>query len=117
RPPVGLDPSPDYEVVSQSGKRVVVRTFRPRPFALSGRTEGVAFRNLIVPVRSVLKPKDDLQPAPLAPPRAEPYPRIASMLLAIAGALAALAWLAAWLVSKRRRDAEEQAMVPQLPPL
>jgi hypothetical protein len=117
RQPVALDPSPDYEIVSQSGNRVVVRTFRPKPFALSGRTEGVAFRNLVVPVRSVLKPKDDLQPAPLAPPRAEPYPRIAMTLIAIAAALAALAWLAAWLMAKRRRAAVDATAVPQLPPL
>ena len=114
---VALDPSPDYEVMSQSGNRVVVRTFRPKPFALSGRTEGVAFRNLVVPVRSVLKPKDDLQPAPLAPPHAEPYPRIATTLIAIAAALAALAWLAAWLVAKRRRSVAAAAAMPQLPPL
>jgi hypothetical protein len=117
RQPVALDPSPDYEVLSQSGNRVVVRTFQPKPFALSGRTEGVAFRNLVVPVRSVLKPKDDLQPAPLAPPRAEPYPRIASIAIAVAAALAVLAWLAVWLLARRRRGAEEKANVPQLPPL
>ncbi|HWS72562.1 MAG TPA: hypothetical protein VN605_10630 [Thermoanaerobaculia bacterium] len=117
RQPVALDLSPDYEIVSQRGNRVVVRTFQPKPIALSGRTEGVAFRNLVVPVRSVLKPKDDLQPAPLAPPRAEPYPRIANVMLGIAGALVALAWLAAWLVARRRRGAEDAAVVPQLPPL
>lgn len=117
RQPVALDPSPDYEVVTQSGNRVVVRTFHPKPFALSGRTQGVAFRNLVVPVRSVLKEKDDLQPAPLSPPVAEPFPRIASFALAIAAAFAALAWLAAWLVARRRRNAAAADAVPQLPPL
>ncbi|MCU1349288.1 MAG: hypothetical protein JWO56_2318 [Acidobacteria bacterium] len=115
RQPAALNPSPDYEIVSQSGNRIVIRTFRPGPLALSGRTGDVAFRNLAVPVTSVLKPKDDLQPAPLAPPRAEPYPRIAWYLIAIAGALAALAWLAVWWRARRR--AAEAAPVPQLPPL
>src|SRR5512140_2993993 len=73
--PVALDRSLAYEIVSQRGNTAVVRTFEPKPFALSGTTGGVEFRNLVVPVRSVLAPKDSLQPAPLAPPHPLPMPR------------------------------------------
>src|SRR5437660_4401603 len=58
REPVVLDPSPQYEIVSTDGKRVVVRTFSAKPFALSGHAGQVKFRNLVVPVQSVLKAKD-----------------------------------------------------------
>ena len=54
RAPVVLDASQDYELVQQDGNFVVVRTFRPRPFALSGTIGNVRFRGLIVPVASVL---------------------------------------------------------------
>src|SRR5436309_498700 len=72
RQPVTLDPSPSYELVSQAGGRVVVRTFEPRPLALSGTTGEVRFRNLVVPVRSVLQPSDSMQPSPLQAPRPRP---------------------------------------------
>jgi len=114
RQPVALTRSPGYEIVSQQGNRVVIRTFQPKPLALSGRAGGVAFRNLILPVRSVLRPKDDLQPAPLAPPRAEPHPRIAWWLLAIAAGLAILSWAGVWLRARRR--AASAVAVRQLPP-
>ena len=35
--PVALDPSTDYEVVSRSGNRVVIRTFAPHTIAVTGR--------------------------------------------------------------------------------
>jgi len=72
--PVMLDPSTAYEVVSRKGNRVVVRTFEPKPIALSGVSGGIRFHNLNVPIRSVLKPKDKLEPAPLRPPRGVPRP-------------------------------------------
>ena len=90
--PVVLDPPAAYEIVSQKGNRVVVRTFEPKPIALSGVSGGVRFRNLNVPIRSVLKPKDKLDPAPLQPPRQVPYPREPFVAIGIA----ALAAIAAW---------------------
>lgn len=99
--PVTLDRSAAYEVVEQQGGRVVVRTFEPKPFSMSGTMGKVRFRNLVVPVKSVLKPQDSLQPAPLVPPRPVPYPRAPFVAIAIAAAVAALAWLAAWWRSRR----------------
>ena len=73
--PVKLDPSPAYEVLAEEGRTVIVRTFTPKPFEVTGTTEDVRFRNLVIPVRSVLKQNDDLKPAPLTAPAATPYPR------------------------------------------
>lgn len=114
RRPVVLDTSPHYEIVSQVGNRVVVRTFEPKPFALSGRTGDVRFRNLVVPVRSVLEPGDDLQPAPLRPPHPVAYPRLPAIAIGIATFVAAAAWLAAWLLVRRKRAAAvaEEPMDP-----
>lgn len=110
--PVTLDPSPDYEIVSAQGRRVVVRTFTPRPFALSGTVGNVRFRNLIVPIHSVLKSNDDLKAAPLVPPRAVPYPRNAWIAIGIAAFLAAAAWTLVWWRSRVRIE----KLVPALPP-
>jgi len=116
--PVKLDPSPAYEVVTgvvrASGAprearqsraplqhQVVVRTFAPRPFTLSGTTGGVRFRNLTVPVRSVLKQNDDLVPAPLTPPHAIPYPRAPFIAIAIAALFAIATWALAWVLARR----------------
>ena len=98
--PVVLDPSMAYEIVSQSGNRVVVRTFEPKPIALSGVSGGVRFRNLNVPIRSVLQPKDKLEPAPLQPPRQIPYPRAPFVAIGIAAVLAAVAWGVVLLVAR-----------------
>jgi hypothetical protein len=99
--PVTLDASPEYEVVSRNGNRVVVRTFAPKPFALSGVTGNVRFRNLKVPVQSVLGANDPLKPAPLVPPREVPYPRAPFIAIAVAALCALAAWLAVWRRSKR----------------
>jgi len=109
-----VNPSPDYEVVSQSGNRVVVRTFKPKPFTVSGRMGQVWFRDLVVPVRSVLKPSDPMQPAPLIPPRAVPYPRSPFVAIGIAAFLAIVGWTAVVLVARRRARVVEAH--PQLPP-
>ena len=101
--PVKIEASPDYEIVSQSGKRAVVRTFAPRPFVLRGV-------NIRVPVKSVLRPKDDMKPAPLAPPRPVPYPRAPFVAIAIAALCAVAVWVAAWLRSRKR----EEIVVPML---
>lgn len=100
--PVTLDRSPQFEIVSQRGNRVVIRTFEPRPFAISGRTGDVVFRNLIVPVHSVLKPKDNLAPAPLKPPKSERYPMLPFVLIGVAALLAIGAWTAVVMLAKRK---------------
>jgi hypothetical protein len=109
--PVVLDASRDYEVVSRDGNRVVVRTFQPKPFALSGTMGTTRFRNLKVPVGSVLKQGDDLQPAPLAPPQPLPYPPLPWYAIAAAALCAIAAWVAWW----RGRERVE-AVVPPLAP-
>jgi hypothetical protein len=94
--PVVLDPSTEYEVVSRAGNRVVVRTFAPKPFVMSGTAAGVRFTNLEVPVTSVLAPNDSMTPAPLAPPVKVPYPRAPFIAIAIAALAAVAAWAAVW---------------------
>ncbi len=95
--------------MTQSANRAVVRTFTPKPFALHG-TAGSERFTITVPVQSVLKPKDDLQPAPLAPPRPVPYPRAPFIAIAIAALCAIVAWAAVWLRSRKRVEAIVPAM-------
>lgn len=100
--PVKIAPSPAYDVISQQGKTVVVRTFTPKPFAIAGIT---------IPVRSVLKQNDDLKPAPLTPLRALPYPRAPFLAIASAALAAILAWTLAWMMSKKRLEVV-QPLIP-----
>lgn len=111
--PAVLDASPDYEVVSRSGKRVVIRTFVPKPLTLSGKVAGVPFRNLRIPVHSVLKGKDDLQPAPLAPPRPAAYPRLPFILIAAAALCAFAAWCAVWWRGRAGRETATPMVSPE----
>ncbi|HEY3055716.1 MAG TPA: hypothetical protein VGK31_07285 [Thermoanaerobaculia bacterium] len=106
--PVVLDPSSAYEIVSQHGSRVVVRTFEPKPFVISGVTGGVRFRNLRVPVRSVLKAKDKLDPAPLRPPVGLPFSSVPFALIAAAAAMAAASWIAVIMLARRREQIIEE---------
>ncbi|MDQ3284098.1 MAG: hypothetical protein M3Q69_22080, partial [Acidobacteriota bacterium] len=99
---VTLDASRDYEVVSRMGGRVVLRTFAPKPFVLSGTTDGAHFTNMIVPVTSVLKQGDLLAPAPLAPPRPVPYPRAPFIAITVAALCAIAAWAAVWWRARKR---------------
>jgi hypothetical protein len=93
---VALDASEQFEIVSQEKTIAVIRTFQPVPLLLSGRTGATGFRNLVIPIRSVLQPEDDLTPAPLAPPLATPYPRAPFVAIAFAALAAVLAWSAVW---------------------
>lgn len=111
--PVALDRSEAYELMSQEGKQVVVRTFKPEPFELSGRVGNVFFRKLIVPVGSVLTPDDDLKPAPLDPPLPPPPSRRPYVAIGIASGIAAAAWLAVLLLARRARLAA--LPVPDVP--
>lgn len=101
--PAQLDPSADYEIVSRNGSQIVIRTFTPKPIALSGTTGGVHFANLVVPVQSVLAPKDSMKPAPLAPPRMPPQPRLPLIAIAVASVLAIAGWIWAYFLSKQKR--------------
>jgi hypothetical protein len=112
--PVVLDPSPSYEIVSRRGSRVVIRTFEPKPVVLSGVSGDVRFRNLVVPIHSVLKPKDKLDPAPLRPPVALPMPRLPFVMIGIAALIAACAWAAVAILARRRESIA--ADEPQLDP-
>ena len=112
--PVALDPSPAYEVVSHKGAVVTVRTFEPKPFALSGKVGDVRFRNLVVPMKSVLKPQDSMEPAPLRPPLSIESTKTARNAIAIAAAAAVLLWAAVVMLARRLRPA---APVPAIPPV
>lgn len=110
--PVALDASKDYEIVSRAGSTVVVRTFEPRPFALSGTLgpltgKHVRFRNLRVPMGSVLKQGDDLTPAPLAPPRPPAIPWALWIAIAVAALLAIGAAILLWRRWRRKKPAAE----------
>lgn len=102
--PVTLDAAKDYEVVSHAGNRVVLRTFLPKPFVLSGVTGDVRFTNLIVPVGTVLQKNDQLTPAPLVPPREVPYPREPFLAIAAAALAAILAWAAVWWRARKKQE-------------
>lgn len=112
--PTAVDVSPQYEIVSQRGNRVVLRTFEPRPLSVSGRQGSVVFRDLKVPVYSVLKPRDPLAPAGLKPPLAEPYPIAPFVAVGIAALAMIAAWAAAWILA--RRAAAASAAEPAVPP-
>lgn len=113
-PVSAVDAAPDYEVVERQGNRVVVRTFQPKPFVMSGTVGGVRFENLVVPVKSVLAPNDPMTPAPLAPPVDVPFPREPFIAIALAALAAVATWAAVWW---RAKHASEPLMVePQLSP-
>src|SRR5262249_32482341 len=109
--PVVLDRSERYEIVSEKGNRAVIRTFEPKPFTISGTVGEVPFQGLTVPIRSVLQPRDNLAPAPLRPPIAEPYPKLPFVLIGIAALMAVGAWTAVALLGKPEAIAE-----PVVPP-
>jgi hypothetical protein len=109
--PTVVDPSPDYEVVSRGGNRVVIRTFVPRTIAVTGRTaEGPV--SVMIPVHSVLKPDDKLEPAPLKPPRPEPWPRLPFVAIGVAVLAAIAAWTAVVLLAKRRTPMPRIVVAP-----
>lgn len=111
---VTLDPSEEYEVISQDGPTVVVRTFRPEPFDMAGVAGRIRFRRLTIPVTSVLASEDELEPAPLKPPAETPASKRPLWFIGGAAAVAALAWLAALLLA--RRAMAPVVVVPQLDP-
>jgi hypothetical protein len=110
--PVRLEKSRQYEIVEQQGGRVVVRTFSPKPFALAGKIGDKTFRNLQIPVKSVLEPDDDLKPAPLRPPQPVPYPRAPFAAIAAAAACAIGAWAGVWWLARRKTPAIAMPPIP-----
>ncbi|HYC88345.1 MAG TPA: hypothetical protein VEO54_03970 [Thermoanaerobaculia bacterium] len=110
--PVVLEASRDFEVVSRDGNRVVVRTFQPKPFAMNGTVGGTRFLNMQVPVGSVLKRGDGMQPSPLAPPKPIPYPVLPWYAIAAAALCAAAAWAVVWWRSRERVEEVAPAIAP-----
>ena len=111
--PVTLAASKDYEIVSQRGGHVVIRTFEPHAITISGRAGAEPFA-MRMPVASVLKPNDPMQPAALVPPHPVAYPRMPFVIIGVVALLAALAWAAVVVLVRRR--ARERIIVPPLAP-
>jgi hypothetical protein len=95
--PVTVQATADFEIVSRAPRRVVIRTFDSKPLVVHTSSGDV-----VVAIRSVLQPNDPLQPAPLKPPRAEPYPRMPFYAIAAAAFAAMTMWTLAWFLSRRR---------------
>jgi hypothetical protein len=110
--PVTLDASPAFELVSHTPTHVVIRTFEPKPIPLSGVAGGVRFRNLVVPVRSVLKAGEKLEPSPLKPPRELAAPMLPLILIGCAALAAIAAWLFVWRRSRRRAAVPVVVLAP-----
>jgi len=99
--PTTIDASSDYEIVSRRGNTVVIRTFVPHTIAVNGRAADGPV-SVMIPIHSVLKPDDKLEPAPLKPPRAETWPRMPFVAIGIAALAAIAAWIAVVMLAKRR---------------
>lgn len=99
------DVRPEYEIVSVEGGTLVVRSFRPGNFTVTGSVErdGVseAFRGPGIEVRSVLGENDNLEPAPVKPPILHPPQQLPRIMIASAAAAALLAWAAVLLLKTR----------------
>ena len=101
--PVKVQQTPEFEIVSQSGTRVVVRTFEPRQVTIHATSAtGEPVGDVVIPIKSVLAPNDALKPAPLQPPREVPWSRSWWIATLIAAAVAAILWLLVWLRARRR---------------
>jgi hypothetical protein len=111
--PVTIDASKDYEIVSQRGAHVVIRTFVPHAITIVGHAGAEPFA-MRMPVRSVLKLNDPMQPAPLVPPHPVAWPRMPFVIIGVVAVLAALAWAAVVVLARRR--ARERIVVPPLAP-
>jgi hypothetical protein len=109
--PTTVDPSPDYEIVSRSGNSVVIRTFVPHTISVNGRAADGPV-SVMIPIHSVLKPDDKLEPAPLKPPKSEPWPRLPFVAIGIAAIAAIAAWAAVVMLAKRSVPKPRIVIVP-----
>jgi hypothetical protein len=109
--PTEVVASPDYEVVSRSGKRVVIRTFVPHTITVTGRAADGPV-SVMIPIHSVLKPDDKLEPAPLKPPKDEPWPRVPFVAVGAAAVAAIAAWSGVVVMARRRRPKPIVVVVP-----
>src|SRR4051812_38787296 len=105
-----LDPSPQFEEVSHPPNAVVIRTFEPKALTLSGSAGEENFSGIVIPVHSVLKKGDAMEPAPLVPPRPIPYPRAPFIAIGATALAALLAWVGVFALA--RRMARASAPVP-----
>jgi len=109
--PATVDPSADYEVVSHNGNAVVIRTFVPHTITVNARSADGPV-SVMIPIHSVLKPDDKLEPAPLKPPKPEPWPRLPFVAMGIAAVAAIAAWVAVVMLAKRRVPAMRIVIAP-----
>jgi hypothetical protein len=109
--PTTIEPSADYEVISRRGNSVVIRTFVPHSIAVNGRAADGPV-SVMIPIHSVLKPDDKLEPAPLKPPRREPWPRLPFVAIGMAALAAIAAWAAVVLLAKRQVPRPQVVIIP-----
>src|SRR4051794_15078984 len=109
--PTTVEPSADYEIVSRSGNSVVIRTFVPHTITVNGRAADGPV-SVMIPIHSVLKADDKLEPAPLKPPKSEPWPRMPFVAIGIAALCAIGAWTAVLLLARRRAPRPVVVIVP-----
>src|SRR3954447_18566287 len=98
--PTTVETTPDYEIVSRSGNSVVIRTFVPHTISVNGRAADGPV-SVMIPIHSVLKADDKLEPAPLKPPKPEPWPRMPFIAIGIAAVAAIAAWAGVGTVGER----------------
>jgi hypothetical protein len=109
--PTTVDPSADYEVISRNGNSVIIRTFVPRTITVNGRAADGPV-SVMIPIHSVLKPDDKLEPAPLKPPKPEPWPRLPFVAIGIAALAAIAAWAAVVILAKRSVPKPRIVVIP-----
>jgi len=109
--PTTVDPSAEYEIISRSGNSVVIRTFVPHTITVNGRAADGPV-SVMIPIHSVLKPDDKLEPALLKPPKPEPWPRLPFVAIGIAALTAISAWVAVVLLAKRRLPKPHIVIIP-----
>jgi hypothetical protein len=110
--PATLDASASFEVLSHSGAHYVIRTFEPKPIALSGVAGDVRFRRLTVPVHSVLGAKNAQTPSPLKAPHPLPTPVLPLILIGAALLAVIAAWVVVWFRERHRRVIPQPVLTP-----
>jgi len=111
---LALDPSPQFEEVSRKPNAIVIRSFEPKPLTLSGTAGQEHFSGIVIPIHSVLKKDDAMEPAPLAPPQPIAYPWGPFMAMGATAVAAILAWIGVFALA--RHIARASAPVPGLTP-